>query len=67
MADRPEDFVYEEWQRHRRSAARARGPEGQAEVAIADTLQYLLQDWSDYGHSLVWGQEGRRREKGKGR
>jgi hypothetical protein len=58
-----ENFIYEEWRRHARLASSMRGAEREAEEAMADALQRLLEDYSSYGHSLVWGSEGRRREK----
>lgn len=62
--EKPEDVIYEEWRRCAKLATGARGISARrAYVAIADSLQYLLQDYSSYGHDLVWGHEGRKRRR----
>lgn len=51
---KPEDVLYKEWMRARRLRDKHRGAQGQAYYAMADHLQYLLEDFSPYGRSLVW-------------
>ena len=61
---REEDFIYEEWRKYAKLGAMTRSVSAaRAYVAIADSLQYLLQDYSSYGHDLVWGTGGRRERR----
>lgn len=56
----PEDILFEEWMRARR--IRDTLPNKgvalyHAFYPLADNIQHLLQDFSPYGHRLVWGSE----------
>ena len=50
--------------RDKRDRLRSKGdPRYRRYYELADKLQHQLQDMSPYGHSLVWGYEGKRLEK----
>ncbi len=54
---KPEDYVYAEWRKYAEMANKRLGDTDPASLAyrgMADHLQHLLEDWSPYGHSLVW-------------
>lgn len=52
---KPEDILAAEWERARKRRDTAKdAATRRAFYVMADALQYLLQDYSPYGHSLVW-------------
>ena len=61
MSRQAEDLLFDEWRKYSQLAKRESmgGNYRKAQVyrAITDQLQYLLQDWSEYGHRLVFGEK----------
>jgi hypothetical protein len=51
---RAQELVFLEWMKYRDDAMTTHPARRRAYTAIADSLQQLLEQWSEYGHKLVW-------------
>ena len=50
-----EDLVAQEWNKYRRLALKATsGIQRRSYQSIADQIQHLLENYSEYGRALVW-------------